>query len=73
MGLFLFVGVLIEGGVSRQAYGGTKIQDSLYISLLENRYKFNTPVEKLLVRYICEQVSDPHPCDGNSTTTERQL
>ena len=49
-------GVLIEGGVSRQAYGGAKIQDSLYITLLETRYKFNTPVEKYLVRYISEQV-----------------
>ena len=48
-------GLLIEGGVSRQAYGGAKVQDSLYLSLLQNKYKFNTTVEKLLVRHICEE------------------
>ncbi|XP_052781664.1 POTE ankyrin domain family member J-like [Mya arenaria] len=51
----IYEGVLIEGGVSRQAYGGAKIQDSLHIALLENRYRFNTPVERPLVRYIAEQ------------------
>ncbi|XP_060557148.1 uncharacterized protein LOC132717647 [Ruditapes philippinarum] len=51
----IYDGLLIEGGVSRQAYGGTKIQDSLNISLLENKYQFCSFVEKLLVRYICEQ------------------
>lgn len=76
----IYEGLLIEGGVSRQAYGGSKVQDSLFISLLENEYKFNTPVEKLLVRYICEQacyVTDNYSaakekCDKNPAdfTTE---
>ncbi|XP_052283896.1 uncharacterized protein LOC127880612 isoform X2 [Dreissena polymorpha] len=77
----IYEGVLIEGGVSRQAYGGTKIQDSLHISLLENRYKFSTPVEKLLVKYICEQacyVSGDYnqaktECDGDPTPFRRQV
>ena len=41
--------------MSRQSYGGTKVQDSLYLSLLQNKYQFNTKVEKLLVRHICEE------------------
>ncbi|KAK3578753.1 hypothetical protein CHS0354_035654 [Potamilus streckersoni] len=51
----IYEGVLIEGGVSRQVCGGQKVADSLHISLLENKYKFSTPVEKLIVRYIMEK------------------
>ena len=49
------LGLLIEGGVSHQSYGGAKVQDSLYLDLLQNRYKLNTTVEKLLVRHISEE------------------
>ncbi|VDH95794.1 Hypothetical predicted protein [Mytilus galloprovincialis] len=51
----IFDGVLIEGGVSRQSYGGQKIADSLNSSLVEHKYNFVTPVDKLLVRYVMEQ------------------
>ncbi|KAL5013271.1 hypothetical protein ScPMuIL_007541, partial [Solemya velum] len=51
----IYDGMLIEGGVSRQAYGGQKVLDSLNISLMENKYKFSSPVEKLIVRYIMEK------------------
>ncbi|KAL3852181.1 hypothetical protein ACJMK2_015855 [Sinanodonta woodiana] len=51
----IYEGVLIEGGVARQVCGGQKVADSLHISLMENKYKFSTPVEKLIVRYIMEK------------------
>ncbi|KAL4226512.1 hypothetical protein ACF0H5_014497 [Mactra antiquata] len=75
----IYDGLLIDHGVSRQAYGGKKIQDSLYISLLENRYEFNSPVEKYLVRYLAEQgcyITDNYKenkekCDKDSTSYKR--
>ncbi|XP_053378096.1 uncharacterized protein LOC123530617 isoform X2 [Mercenaria mercenaria] len=65
----IYDGLLIEGGVSRQAYGGAKIQDSLNISLLENKYQFSSFVEKLLVRYICEQAC--YVTDNYTETKEK--
>ena len=41
--------------MSRQAYGGQKVCDSLNSSLTELKYNFFTPVDKLLVRYVMEQ------------------
>ncbi|XP_033746784.1 uncharacterized protein LOC117331917 isoform X2 [Pecten maximus] len=48
-------GYVIEGGVSRQSYGGQKIEDCLNSSLTENKYVFGTPVEQLILRHIMEQ------------------
>ncbi|XP_021342763.1 uncharacterized protein LOC110443095 isoform X2 [Mizuhopecten yessoensis] len=72
-------GYVIEGGVSRQSYGGQKVEDCLNNSLTENKYVFVTPVEQLIVRHIMEQscyvaedyddrekkcVSDPESCQS---------
>ena len=54
----IYEGFIIEGGVSRQSYGGQKVTDSLNSSLTANKYVYVTPVEQLIVRYIMEQVSD---------------
>ncbi|XP_060062979.1 uncharacterized protein LOC132543488 [Ylistrum balloti] len=48
-------GYVIEGGVSRQSYGGQKVEDCLNSSLTENKYVFGTPVEELILRHIMEQ------------------
>ncbi|XP_069142440.1 uncharacterized protein [Argopecten irradians] len=48
-------GYVIEGGVSRQSYGGQKVEDCLHSSLTENKYVFGTPVEQLILRHIMEQ------------------
>lgn len=58
----IFDGVLIEGGVSRQSYGGQKVADSLNSSLVELKYNFFSPVDKLLVRYVMEQTC--YVCDN---------
>ncbi|KAK3102537.1 hypothetical protein FSP39_012051 [Pinctada imbricata] len=49
----IYDGYVIEGGVSRQSYGGQKVAESLKHSL--EKYKFSTPIQQLLVRYVMEQ------------------
>lgn len=49
-----YKGYLVEGGMSRRAYGGTHVTDNLNSSLME--YRLFTPVEHLITRLIKEKV-----------------
>ncbi|XP_022299878.2 uncharacterized protein LOC111108355 isoform X1 [Crassostrea virginica] len=49
----IFDGFVIEGGVSMQSYGGQKVLESLNSCL--HGYKFSTPIQQLIVRYVMEQ------------------
>ncbi|XP_065939030.1 uncharacterized protein [Magallana gigas] len=49
----IYDGFVIEGGVSRQSYGGQKVLESLNSCL--HGYKFSTPIQQLIVRYVMEQ------------------
>ncbi|XP_062617675.1 uncharacterized protein LOC134279321 isoform X2 [Saccostrea cucullata] len=49
----IYDGFVIEGGVSRQSYGGQKVIESLNSCL--QGYNFSTPIQQLLVRYVMEQ------------------
>lgn len=49
----IYDGFVIEGGVSRQSYGGQKVVESLNSCL--HGYKFSTPIQQLIVRYVMEQ------------------
>ncbi|CAH1784937.1 unnamed protein product, partial [Owenia fusiformis] len=48
-------GYIIEKGVSRKPYGGARIAEALNSSLTENKYRFFTEVEKLIVRHVMER------------------
>ena len=52
-------GYIIDGGVTRQPYGGHRIADCLNATLAESKYHFFTHVDFTIVRRVMEEV-----CDG---------
>lgn len=55
--LMLFVGYIVEGGVTRHPFGGEKVADSLKQSLTRLHYHFFSEVERLIIRLVMEKVS----------------
>ena len=52
----MFTGYIVEGGVTRQTYGGNKVADTLNTTLTERKYRFFTDVESFIVRLAMEKV-----------------
>jgi len=50
------VGYIVEGGVTRQPYGGHRIADALNSCLTQCKYAFFSEVEFYLVRLAMEKV-----------------
>jgi hypothetical protein len=48
----------VEGGVTRQTYGGNKVAETLNTSLTERKYRLFTDIESYIVRLAMERVSE---------------
>ena len=56
--VFQCSGYMIEGGISRQVYGGNRVTEGLNNHLLsDNKFRFFTDVEFNIVRSLMEKVS----------------
>ncbi len=55
--IYLISGYIVEGGVTRQPYGGHRITEALNSSFTESKYRFFTDVEFQIVRLAMEKVS----------------
>lgn len=53
----LLTGYIVEGGVTRQPYGGHRITEYLNSSFTESKYRFFTDVEFQIVRLAMEKVN----------------
>ena len=53
---FLQLGYIVEGGVTRQTYGGDKIAEVMNTTLTERKYRFFTDVDSMIVRLAVEKV-----------------
>lgn len=74
--ILLLSGYVVESAICSIPYGATQVREALRTTLCSNNkglYSFQSPIEKLILRYVLEQVGTFLHTVDNSFKSRRKL